>query len=299
MFLASFVIQLVIVGLDWQLAILYAMGLVIIFMGMGRIIAETGMFFIQPATFSSVMLVGFFGAQALGPVPVLIMMMLGTVILVDPREGMVPFITNAFKTAEMQDVKIGRTGMACGVALVIGLAVAIPTQLYLQYDRGSNMADQWASKHVPSFAFDGAVRIHDRLDATGKLEEANARSGWARFAAVSPAKGFIVATASGLLLVLLFTFLRLRFPKWPLHPVMFLIWSCYPGKLFAISFLIGCGIKRLVTKYGGPKIYRKLKPLMFGLIAGEVLAGLVPTLIGLIYYLVTGDIPNSFRIMPG
>jgi hypothetical protein len=38
---------------------------------------------------------------------------------------------------------------------------------------------------------------------------------------------------------------------------------------------------------------------MIGLVAGEVLAGVVPLIVGAIYYHVTGDPPKPFSILPG
>jgi len=95
-----------------------------------------------------------------------------------------------------------------------------------------------------------------------------------------------------------FTAIRLRWPKWPLHPVLFLIWNTYGGRVFAASFLGGWGIKVLVTQYAGASWYQRLKPLMFGLIAGEMLGGLVPIAIGFVYWLATGLPPKVFNILP-
>ena len=48
-FISFFVAILALIGLDWQLAALYALLMVVIFVVMGRIIAETGLFFIAPS----------------------------------------------------------------------------------------------------------------------------------------------------------------------------------------------------------------------------------------------------------
>ncbi|NQT92471.1 MAG: hypothetical protein HQ559_06905 [Lentisphaerae bacterium] len=287
------------VGLDWPLAVLYAAGLIMIFLGMSRVIAETGLFFMQPYTFPCVIIWGVFGPRALGPQTLFILLMITSVLLVDPRESLMPFLVNALKTVDLQKGRIGAVCAGCVAALLVGLAVAIPTQLYLQYDRGTNMADGWANRAVPLMPFEGAVRTTQRLDAQDMLESSQAIKGWRRFAAMAPDKGMLGAFAVGISLVLVFTGCRLRFPKWPLHPIMFIVWTSYPGKAFAWSFLAGCLIKSLVIKYGGPAAYQKLKPLMFGLIAGEMLGGTIPALVGLIYYLITGEVPKSFSIMPG
>ena len=66
----------------------------------------------------------------------------------------------------------------------------------------------------------------------------------------------------------------------------------------AWSFLAGCLIKTVVTRYGGVRCYQKLKPVMFGLIAGDVLAGLLIILGGLAYHLATGLPPKTYWVLP-
>ncbi len=297
--MAIFVLNIAAVGLDWQLAVLYAAGVVIIFLVMGRIVAETGMFFLQPYTFSAVILWGLFGAKALGPEPILIMLVLGMVLMIDPREALMPFVVNALKLVDMRKVKVGRTAVFCGLALVVGLGVALPLTMYFQYDRGANMSDMWATKSVPQFPFKEALRVKQRLIAQESLECAESLSGWQRFAEMSPDLSYILAFGAGLGLVLLFTALRLRLPKWPLHPILFVVWASMPGKAFAVSFLLGWFVKMTVMKYGGASTYQRLKPLMFGLIGGDMLGGLAPTIIGAIYHSWTGEPPKTFNIMPG
>jgi hypothetical protein len=63
---------------------------------------------------------------------------------------------------------------------------------------------------------------------------------------------------------------------------------------------VGWLIKVLITRFGGAGIYQKCKPLMFGLIAGEMLGGVIPMMVSLVYFIVTGgEIPKPFEIMPG
>ena len=77
---------------------------------------------------------------------------------------------------------------------------------------------------------------------------------------------------------------------------MFLIWTTAPGRWFCASFLVGWLIKRLVVRFGGTRAYQLCKPLMFGVIAGEMLAGVLTMLIGAAYYLITGQPPPKFSI---
>ena len=78
---------------------------------------------------------------------------------------------------------------------------------------------------------------------------------------------------------------------------MFVALGTYQSKLLGASFLLGWFVKVMVNKFGGTKAYQDLKPLMVGLIAGEILGGLVPMICGFIYYWLTGDNPESFSII--
>ena len=141
----SEIVNLVLIGLDWQLAVLYTLGLVMIFLVMGRIVAETGLFFIQPYTFPCVVLWGIMGAKALGPEALLIMLLMSMVLLIDPREALMPFVVNSLKLVDMHKAKVGKAGVFCVAAVIVGLAVALPLTLYFQYDLGCNKSDGWGN----------------------------------------------------------------------------------------------------------------------------------------------------------
>jgi hypothetical protein len=48
----------------------------------------------------------------------------------------------------------------------------------------------------------------------------------------------------------------------------------------------------MVVKYGGSHQYKKIQPLMIGLIAGEILGFLFGVVVGLGYYFCTGEPPK-------
>jgi len=294
---AAFIANLVIVGLEWQLAVLYTAMLLMTFLVMGRIIAETGLFFLAPRLYPCALLLGIFGAQAVGPKMAIIMLVVSMILVLDPREALMPFMINSLKVLDLQRVRIGRTAAWCGVALVLGLAVGLPVTLYFQYDRGIDMSDRWATRRSPQSPFYRILQVKHRLEAQGLEVQADSLSGWERFKKMSPKPSGVISFSLSMAAVLLLSLARLRFVKWPLHPVMFLVWQTYPARIAAVSFLLGCVIKVAVTKYGGADIYQKLKPMMFGLIAGELLGGAIPMIIGFVYYLATGEIPKSFTIM--
>ena len=293
-----FIVSLICVGLDWPLAVLYTGLIFILFLVVGRLLAETGAFLVQAYWYPGVTLWGIFGARALGVKSVLIMLLLSSVLIIDPREAMMPFLVNAFKLLDLRREKIGRTAKWCVAALVVGLAVAVPATLAFQYDRGVDREDSFAMSVASQRPFDRAIEVRQRLTAQGSLAAAEATTGWKRFAEMSPKVPCLIGFGGCLAAVLAFAAIRLRWPKWPLHPVLFLVWSTWAGRDMAASFLGGWIIKLLVTRYGGAWWYQRLKPLMFGLIAGELLGGLVPMAVGLVYWLKTGLPPKTFNILP-
>lgn len=296
---AVFVADIAMLGLDWQLALLYGLLTIVIFAVMGRIIAETGLFFIAPYLYPCVFLLGMLGEQSLGPRVLMIMFLLTCMVLIDPRETFMPYMVNTIKLLDDHRLRLGRAVPLALAAVFLGLAVAVPVTLYFAYDRGVNWEDWFATKGVPMWAPEGAMRARTRLLAQDRLAEAETVQGWARFRGMKPDRRFLVSFGIALGGVILFTVGRLRFARWPLHPVLFLVWPGYAGYMMAWSFLGGCFLKTVVTRYGGVQAYQKLKPFMFGLIAGDVLAGLLVIAMGLIYNLYTGKLPRTYWVLPG
>jgi len=287
----------VVANLDWPLALAFAAGCMAIYLVMSRLLAETGLFFIVTIGTPATLLWALLGARALGPEMLLVLFMFCVVMFYDTREALMPFLTNGLKLADDYRVGLSRLSGALTGALLIGLAVGIPVVLYFQYDKGVDVS-AWHIEQgkVP---FNEVITSMQRLDSQGQLEEAGKFTGISRLLHAAPNGQAMLTFAIGAGLVILFSSLRLRYTRWPLHPVIFIIWGTYGGDCFAQSFLIGWLVKVCITKYGGAAIYQKLKPVMFGLIAGEMLGGVIPMIVSLFYFLLTGgDLPKPFQIMP-
>lgn len=278
-------------GLDWPLAIGYAFGTIVIFVVMSRITAETGLFFIQVWAFPCVLLWGLMGAEALGPSAIATLCLISGVLLLDPREALMPYISNSLRLLEWHHVRLARPAVLCVVAILLGLCIAIPVTLYFQYDRGLATVDGW-TQLASSFPFTNALGVHRELAARDTLEAAEACTGLGRLLAIRPDRACLIGFLAGLALVIACAAARVRSTRWPLHPVLFLVWGTYPAWRFAPCFLIGWLAKTLVVRYGGAQLYRRLAPLFIGIIAGEILGYLTGILAGVAYTLCTGELPR-------
>ena len=292
-------------GMALYLAVLYTFGALILFLVLSRIVAETGVFFVNVPFSPCIVLWGLLGAKAIGPRACLMLFMVSSLLLIDPREALMPFIATGLKLVDMSKVKLGRTAGWGGAAVALGLAIALAVTLYVQHDYGAmTVSDGWTAgranrRGIPRNPFDAVVGIKQRLAAQGELGIAGKQSGSAWLGSVSPNVPCLVGFGVAVGLVLLFTVCRLRFPRWPFHPVMFLVLSAWSSQMLAASFLLGWLAKTLTLRFGGARGAEKLKPLMFGLIAGDMLGGVIPMIIGAVHFAITKESPpGSFMVMP-
>lgn len=296
--LSAFVGMLWVVGLDWLLAVLYGVLIVILFIGLSRVVAETGFYAPEARWFPCVIMMGFLGPLALNPETFVLLMLVSVVLVGTPSEAVMPFVVNGLKLLELKEVPVGPAARWCGIGLIGAMIVSVLVVLYIEYDRGVNRRDFSIMEHGSKYAFHETIQVAHHLEAMESLDKAGSIRGWRRLAHLSADRSFMVFFLCGGMCVASFTFLRARFAGFPLHPVLFLVWGTSPGRVMAVSFLIGWAIKVAVTKYGGISGYQKLKPLMIGLIAGDMAGSIVPLMIGGIIRINTGAPSPRFETMP-
>lgn len=286
-------------GLDWVLSVLVVGLILMLFLVISRINAETGAFFIQPGWMPVAVFTAVFGDQALGPTAYLLLALVGVVMVTDPREALMPYLTNGLQMADQTDTPPRRVAPWLMAMVVVGFMVALVVTLSIQYNRGLNLSDDWAVKSVPSNAPDNASRVINDLSARDQLGTSVSVSGLKRFAVMKPDGVALAWMGLGVGLVLATALARLRLSWWPLHPVIFMVFGTMSSMRFSSSFLIGWAIKAGVVRLGGSKSYRAVRPLMVGMIAGEVVAALLWIGVGAIYYWITGLEPKQYAIFPG
>ncbi|MBT3380075.1 MAG: hypothetical protein HN742_25855 [Lentisphaerae bacterium] len=294
---ALFCLLLMIVGLDWPFALFYTGVSILVFTVISRSIAETGGFYIGTWILPGSVLWGLLGGRAVGPRSLVIMVMVSIIVLVGPGWAPMPFVVQSLKIADMTGLRVRKTAIWCGIALVLAMAIAIPATIYWQYDGGvMRTASGWA-RYTPRLPFDQAVVMQQQLAAQGLLDSASETHGWARLSQLAPSPTFWAAFGIGTVLSVLIYVCRLRFPWWPIHPIVFVFLGTHQAQRLAFSFLLGWAIKTGIYRYGGARLYQSAKPVMIGLIAGEVAAGTVPMVFGVLYYAITGDPPVNYSLL--
>jgi len=295
--LAGMVAIITVLGLDWTLSVL-AVGLMMLsFLCLTRMSAETGLFFIQPGWQPFGVMMGMLGAYAMGPRGIIIAGLLCGVLCIDQSMGLMPYFTNALRICDNVKIKPAHAGFSGMGVYLAGIALAIPVCIWANYNWGTPRYG-WSWWRIPTMSFRPAQQAINKLKLAGELEDSQGLSPTERLTRMRPMRDFGWSFWSGVALVLMFSVLRLRYAWWPLHPVLFLAWTTYPLRMFCPSFLIGWMAKTAVTRLGGYRAYRKWMPLMIGAIAAEVLGALIWMSVGAIYFGVTDKLPVSYRFFP-
>ncbi len=92
--------------------------------------------------------------------------------------------------------------------------------------------------------------------------------------------------------------LKARLAWWPLHPVGFLMTHTSPVQKMWFSLLLGWAVKVIIVKYGGARMYQSAKPVFLGLILGDTMAAGLWLGISMLLHLSGIDF-HPIRIMPG
>ncbi|MHC4561443.1 MAG: DUF6785 family protein [Planctomycetota bacterium] len=295
-------------GLALPFAILCVGLILLIFLGMSRINCESGLFLNLPRWQPIGVLVGLFGATALGPDAVMIVAILSVVFTVAPWECLMPFFMNGMRMCSNQNIKPSRAGATAIGGYLVAMAVAVPVVLWAAQNFGvKGQADMWSTETLPKYYYESTDHKVNDLKNEAELTRSKEMTGSERFTLAgerllerikSLDDMFLWAVFLGAGAVLVVGVMRLRLPWWPLHPVLFMVWGTRQMAELSCSFLLGWLIKSIVTNLGGSRAYQRTKTLMFGIIGGDLLGGLIFMVIGLIYHIVTNKAAPAYDIFP-
>lgn len=256
-------------GLELALSILFTVIVMMLFFVFTRVICETGIPFLQSTWTPPQLLNSLVGASALGPKGVTMLNMTHVVITQDPRECLMPYVATGAKVADDNGLSMKRIFWVAVVSVAIALIVAFVASHYSQYNV-SAMTDGWASSWAVTSPFDTCARYVREMIDVGEFDAASKGTFLSRLPLAHATPSHLRFFLSGIVLVFLCSALRFKYSKFPIHPVLFLIFGAYPAMNTWSSFLVGWFIKSLVVRFGGGSVYQRLKPLFVGLIAGEV-----------------------------
>ncbi len=285
-------------GLEWPLAVILVLLTLLSLVVLSRISAETGLFFIQPRWIPFGVMMAAFGGFTMPPSAIITAGFVCMVLAVDQSQSLMPYLINGLKICERVAIKPLQTARLSYAVFAVGVIVAIAVVLVCTYDMGAPTDYNWSHQRIPTMPFRAAEPEIMRLQGMGSLADAEALPWTQRLGRIAPTENFLWAFGAGFGLVLVCSALRLRLPWWPIHPVMFMLWATYPMATTCWSFFFGWLIKVFAVRFGGNRAALRLRPLMIGIISGEILAALVFMIAGAIYFFSTGQKPLVYRYFP-
>lgn len=247
-------------GLPFAAAVLLPIMFVIVMLVSSRVVCQGGLPYFTLTAAPSDTLMGLFGTGFFGSAGMAATAVMQKVLFLDVREAVAPTL---FHGAKIRQEARNRNLVlaAIGLSLVLALATAFVTMLFIGYKYGlRELGLDWATQTVLA-NYESAQRLVDQP--------------------VGPNVWTITYAGFGALAMIALIFCYYRFPWWPLHPLGYLVAYSAGMQILWFSFFVGWLCNHLVLHYGGTKLFNRVRFLFIGLILGDFLMGGVYAVIGL------------------
>ncbi|MCM8818495.1 MAG: hypothetical protein NC915_03330 [Candidatus Omnitrophica bacterium] len=241
-------------GLSPLPSILFIFFAFLIYIGITRVICEGGLAATRAPVISPVIVNSFLGSSRLGASN-LCGLGLTFVYASDVRTFVMASVANGLKMIEEMKEQKMIVFWAIIISILITLFSSIWATIILCYKYGGINANTWFFVSGPQYPL---RYVADKIK--------NPKG---------PDWLYIGFTGIGALLTIFLLIFRIKLLNFPFHPLGFAFSTIMMTNALWFSIFISWLLKSFVLRYGGAKIYEKLKPLFIGLIIGQfVISGL-------------------------
>ena len=147
-----------------------------------------------------------------------------------------------------------QTGWLIMGSAALGLLAAALYTIWLCYGEGGSSFRTWSLVGAPEGLYNG---LASQIAETKRS---------------APDPGKIAIWLLGLVAAALVTLLQTRVPWWPIHPLGVMLMFEWYVSIYLLDIFLVWLAKLFVLKFGGIGLYRRLKPVCYGLIVGYVFA---------------------------
>ncbi len=249
--LACMVAWLTVTGLSATIAVLLVAGALVVYIGLGRIVCESGLPGCQSPMAPQTFIMRGFHPDGLG-LRNMTGLGLSTVWMGETATNMMNAVMHSLRLTSSERGSFRGLPLAIAAAVVVGLAGSIWVTMSLAYSHGGINLHNWYYIGAARWPYDYLTSVV--LNPEGSF---------------APRLAF---TAGGGGFVALLLMLRQRFVWWPLTPIAFPVSATYLINFHWFAILLAWLLKGLVLRYGGIRAYRGAVPLFLGLILGEFAA---------------------------
>ncbi|MGQ9879356.1 MAG: DUF6785 family protein [Armatimonadota bacterium] len=235
-------------GLSWWGTWLYLLFMMVLFFGLTRVVAETGLAEAVAAMIAPVFTVAGFGSTPFGARG-LTALGLTWVYSADIRTTVMASSIHGLCLAERTGVRSRGLFWAMMLAIVVSIMASVWSTLVLAYRYGGANLNGWFFIDGPQFPYKWVA---------GKITTPSDPSvtGWLLTGFGAAVTGFLSA-------------LRQRFVGWPFHPAGFAVGSTGMMDELWLTCFIAWLLKFLILRFGGLRWFRVSLPFFLGLIVGQ------------------------------
>ena len=236
------------IGVPWWASVAFVVVAVATFLGLTRILCESGLALLRAQLITSTVVRTFFGTQMLGPQGALGVLGFGQAWMSDVRSFVMPVVANGLKITEsVRRKEIVYWGMI--LAVLLGFTVSTGATLCFAYQSGANNASSWFFYNGPRFAINFAAHFLRNP--------------------VGPDTGGMGLMALGGVIMLGFFWIRTHVLSFPIHPMGFAVSQMMLTRHMWFSVFVVWLVKAVMMRYGGPRALRAARPFFLGLILGQ------------------------------
>lgn len=237
-------------GMSWWMALLETLVfLLVVCVVMARAVAEAGLPMTE-TSFRPVDLVRLVSPmKALQPATLTALSLADAVFTRDLRGNLLSTFLDGLKMSDRTGLDRRHLFAALAIALVLVMTFGVWLHIRAPYEHGAIGMYGYIYRGNPLLGF----RYFAPTLQSG--DEYDAR--------------LPIFFASGVLVTLAMSVLRMRYVWWPLSPLGFALSGSWSMIIFWFPMFMAWLVKGAIVRYGGMQLYLRLRPLFFGLILGE------------------------------
>ncbi len=234
-------------GMNALSAIVFLFTALIIFVGLARIVSQTGLAYGRATVAAPIFTVNALGTGAIGPAG-LTTLGLSFAWAADIRTFVMAQAATGLKLAEVTRLEHRRLFWAILLAIATTLVGSAFAVVQIAYAYGGINLTGWQFIGLPEFSGNWVTR---------NINNAQPVELWHL--------GF---TGLGAFIMSILTYVKARYVGFPIHPIGMTLGLTHPVNHVWFSVFLAWLFKAAILKYGGAGLYTRLRPLFLGLVLG-------------------------------
>ncbi len=280
--IAYLFVWLVQMNFDPLQGFLLLISVVLVYVGMAKILADTGLPFTNVPSGPWGMVAPFFGRRNIS-IPTEVAFRLSSLITSHFKGLFLPALSHAGRVSEGVPGNQRRRLMgAIALAFIVSWTVSVWLTVNLGYEQGAYNFNSWEITRAAERSFQSTVEAIKKPNEPPFYEKNPEELGFFGLG------GILMA---GLI------YMRYRFVWWPLHPVGMAISGSYLARRTSFTIFLAWLIKFIMLKVGGANVYRQSRPLFIGLLVGYIAGVLLSTGIDMIWFPERGHSVHQYGLL--